>query len=1050
MPVSLEIDLSVDAPAAPTTGFVVAVGGSAQGSIGVPGDSDFLAVDLVAGETYSFAMVGIGPQPVTDPILRLYGPDGLTLQATDDNGLVNGNALIHYTATGTGRVYLAAAAVSGETGNYAVSASLGPKASFDAQMMAGILDSHSHWSNAPGSGSVLSYGFAETNVQALPGFQPFSEAQEDSMRAVLAQVSELANVSFVEADGDDAVLLYGNYHDPADTAVSIGGLPGDGDFAALAGDVWLNTATPPTDLTLPGSTAFRALLQAVGHSLGLTAPGLHSSAGPAVSYAADALFWQDSRQFTVMSTFAANEVTGPGLPAGIGGAALEPDTLGIADMLALHQIYGQNSTTRLGDDTYGFGSNLGGVYDFDQNFDPMLTIWDAGGFDTLDLWRYSADQLIRLEAGSQSSIGGFANNLGIAHGAVIEAAKGGRGDDSIYGNAVANLVQGNQGADLIFGGLGNDSLYGGSGSDSLYGGGGADVLWGETGLPTIVPSAVFQLVSTTAAGAALAASGAGFFETQSFTLEFIWQQQAYSDPGEMLRFGNLSLQRDAAGQISVLFADAMEDGLLPGALPPALIDGDPHRLSISYNETDGRFCLYLDGVKTFERVFVPNTRGLDSTGGILIADHAAIGDIRIFNYDRSPADIWDWAWAPLPDPINAAGLQHQWAADGMGGLTNAFESQVDLAASGPTQTVAISFQPGFAGNALYGGEGNDVFDVFSPLDSVVELTGQGTDRVIAHSNFALAAGQSIEELVVADGSGGITLTGNTLANSFISSAAHADTLAGGAGDDIYTLYHAGDRVVEAVGRGNDRINAYAHHTLAAGSEVEAIYALGPTARVLTGNTLANSFFSNAACADTLVGGAGNDRYFLNNATDRVIEIANGGTDVIYTTTSYTLAATTLVEDMRVYGAVALKLTGNSAANTLYGGVKADSLLGGAGADKLIGGAGRDLLYGGKDSAADLFIFNSRSESAVGTGRDLVYDFVSARDKIDLHLIDANANVAGNQTFGFGSSTARAYSAWMVKSAGQLVIRLDVTGDARADLEIGLVGLTSAQRTDFLL
>jgi serralysin len=76
MPVSLEIDLSVDAPAAPTTGFVVAVGGSAQGSIGVSGDSDFLAVDLVAGETYSFAMVGIGPQPVTDPILRLYGPDG--------------------------------------------------------------------------------------------------------------------------------------------------------------------------------------------------------------------------------------------------------------------------------------------------------------------------------------------------------------------------------------------------------------------------------------------------------------------------------------------------------------------------------------------------------------------------------------------------------------------------------------------------------------------------------------------------------------------------------------------------------------------------------------------------------------------------------------------------------------------------------------------------------------------------------------------------------------------------------------------------------------
>ncbi len=1047
MPVRLEIDLPADAPADPTTGLAVPIGGSAQGSIGVPGDRDFIAVDLVAGESYSFAMVGIGAQPVADPILRLYAPDGLSELAANDNGLVNGNALIHFTALVTGRVYLAAAAAvgGGATGSYAVSASLGPKASLDAQMSAGILDSHSHWSLP-----TLSYGFATTNVQDLPGFQPFTEAQKDSMRAVLAQVSELVNVSFVEANGDDAVLLYGNYHDLADSAASLGGLPGDSGFGALAGDVWRNTATPTTDPALPGSAEFRLLLQAVGHSLGLTTPGLYTSGAPAISYAAEAQFWQDSRQFTVMSGFAASQATGAGLPAGIGGAALEPDTLGIADMLALQQIYGVNTTTRPGNDTYGFGSNLGGVYDFDQNFDPMLTIWDAGGFDTLDLWRYAADQVIRLEAGSQSSIGGFANNLGIAHGAVIEAAKGGRGDDSLYGNAVANLLQGNQGADLLFGGLGNDSLYGSSGSDSLYGGSGADVLWGESGLPLPAPPAVFQLVSTNAAGAALTASGAGFFETQTFTLELIWQQQAQDDPGEMLRFGNLSVLRDGAGQISVLFADAMVDGWLPGALPPALIDAAPHRLSMSYNEMDGRFCLYLDGVKTLERVFVPNSRGLDSASGIWIADHAAIGDIRIFNYERSPAEIWDWAWTALPDPINTAGLQHHWAADGSGGLANAFDSQVDLAATGPTQTLAISFQPGFAGNLMQGGEGNDVFHVFSPLDTVVELTGQGTDRVIAHSSFTLGAGQSIEELAVAEGSGGITLTGNTLANSFFSSASHADTLSGGAGNDVFTLYHAGDRVIEAAGRGSDRINAYANHTLAAGSEVEAIYALGTAARVLTGNALANSFFSNALCADTLSGGAGNDRYFLNNATDRVIETANGGTDVIYTTVSYTLAATTLVEEMRVYGAVALKLTGNSAANTLYGGIKADSLLGGAGADRLIGGAGRDLLYGGTDSVTDQFIFNNRSESAVGSSRDLVYDFISGRDKIDLHLIDANANAAGDQAFGFGGFTARAYGAWMVKSSGQLVVRLDVTGDARADLEIGLVGLTNAAKTDFLL
>ena len=1049
MPVSLEIDLSADAPATPATGFLLVLDGSAQGSIGVAGDLDFIAIDLVAGETYSFAMVGIGAQPLTDPILRLYGPNGLTELGSNDNGLVNGNAIVTFTALVTGRVYLAAGSVTGETGSYAVSASLGPKASLDAQMIAGLLNSHSSWSATAGTGALLSYGFAEANVQNLPGFQPFSEAQKDTLRAVLAQMSDIAALTFTEDSGDDAVLLYGNYYDATDSGSGLGGLPGDTAFSSLAGDVWLNTATPSTDPALPGSPEYRALLQAVAHSLGLTIPGPYTSNDPAIRYATDAQFWQDSRQFTVMSGFGADDPTGPGLPAGIGGAALEPDTLGIADMLALQQIYGANNSTRTGNDTYGFGSNLGGVYDFDQNFDPMLTIWDAAGFDTLDLWRYSADQVIRLEAGSHSSVGGFANNLGIAYGAMIEAAKGGRGDDSLYGNAIANQLDGNQGADLLFGGLGNDSLFGGSGSDSLYGGGGDDILWGEISPPSLSPPVSFRLVSTNTVETALTASGAGFFETQSFTLEFIWQQQGQGAPGEMLRFGNLSLQRDATGQIAVLFADAAVDGWLPGALPPALIDGAPHRLSMTYNDMDGRFCLYLDGVKTFERVFVPNSRGLDSSGGIRIADPAAIGDIRIFNYDRSAADIWDWSWAALPDPINTGGLQHHWAADGSGGLVNSFESQIDLAPTGPTQTLTISFQPGFVGNQLDGGAGNDVFHVYSSLDRVVEGTGQGTDRVIAHSSFALAAGQSIEELMVA-ADGGITLTGNALANSFFSNAAHADTLVGGAGNDVYTLYYASDRVIEAAGGGSDRINAYANHTLAVGSEVEAIYALGTAGRVLTGNALANSFFSNAAHADTLVGGAGNDRYWLNNATDRVTELANGGTDVIYTTTSYTLAETTLVEELRVYGAVALKLTGNSAGNALYGGTKADSLAGGAGADKLIGGAGRDLLYGGKDSAADLFIFNSRSETAVGTAHDLIYDFASGRDKIDLHQIDANANAAGNQTFGFGSFTARAYGVWLVKTSGQLVVRADVTGDARADLEIGLVGVTTALKTDFLL
>lgn len=73
MPTSFETSLGGDAPDTTATGFVLAVGGWAHGSIGVAGDADFIAIDLVAGQSYSFAMVGIGSNALTNPYLRLMG-----------------------------------------------------------------------------------------------------------------------------------------------------------------------------------------------------------------------------------------------------------------------------------------------------------------------------------------------------------------------------------------------------------------------------------------------------------------------------------------------------------------------------------------------------------------------------------------------------------------------------------------------------------------------------------------------------------------------------------------------------------------------------------------------------------------------------------------------------------------------------------------------------------------------------------------------------------------------------------------------------------------
>jgi Ca2+-binding RTX toxin-like protein len=59
----------------------------------------------------------------------------------------------------------------------------------------------------------------------------------------------------------------------------------------------------------------------------------------------------------------------------------------------------------------------------------------------------------------------------------VENVAGGRGNDRITGNGLANA---------LFGGLGNDTLYGGGGNDTLTGGPGNDKLYGQDGNDTLL------------------------------------------------------------------------------------------------------------------------------------------------------------------------------------------------------------------------------------------------------------------------------------------------------------------------------------------------------------------------------------------------------------------------------------------------------------------------------------------------------------------------------------------------------------------------------------
>ncbi len=162
---------------------------------------------------------------------------------------------------------------------------------------------------------------------------------------------------------------------------------------------------------------------------------------------------------------------------------LYPMTFMLVDILLLQYLYGPNMTTRLENNTYGFHSNTGRTaYSLKSIEDKLVScIWDSGGIDTLDFSLYTVNQVINLNEGCFSDIGGLRSNISIAYKTIIENAIGGKGDDTLIGNPFDNNLSGGDGNDLFYGGAGNDLLYGGSGNDVIYGELGNDVLFGDDG-----------------------------------------------------------------------------------------------------------------------------------------------------------------------------------------------------------------------------------------------------------------------------------------------------------------------------------------------------------------------------------------------------------------------------------------------------------------------------------------------------------------------------------------------------------------------------------------
>jgi serralysin len=464
-------DITEGSDAANGTGttYNPAVNQVVQGQIGSTGDHDWYRVNLTAGQTYTFALVGTGINDVRDPELFLRNSAGGLIISDDDSGPESSSA-ITYTATASGTYYLDAGAFNnGGTGQYGLSITQGTRAHYDIKMGAGAVDADTSWSGTPGTGATVTYGFR----MSAPGYAVAGSATQATFSQLTAQEiaavdsimqlwSDASGITFtlVNPGGytDNATILFSNYYDQNDGAGAFAFYPGSTAAGSAAGDVYLNTSSVSTTSLPMGSYSFFAIMHEVGHAIGLSHPGDYNAApGTSITYANNAQFIEDSHQYSVMSYFDEANTGGS-----VGGY---PDTPMLFDIYASQQVYGADMTTRTGNTIYGFGSNAGAAYNFSANSAPGLCIWDAGGTDTLDCSGFSQNQLITLTAGLFSNIGSLTGNVSIALGAVIENAVGGSGNDTINGNSADNTLNGGNGNDTMSGFAGNDLYYLNSVSD---------------------------------------------------------------------------------------------------------------------------------------------------------------------------------------------------------------------------------------------------------------------------------------------------------------------------------------------------------------------------------------------------------------------------------------------------------------------------------------------------------------------------------------------------------------------------------------------------------
>ena len=787
-----------------------------------------------------------------------------------------------------------------------------------------LLSALSTWT--PGQTSYT-YAFADAGEavykSSYTGGDDFTRAwtdeEKDSFRTVVARFEELCGLTFTEVSSNASSDL---------NLQMVDNVPGG----------WAGYATYGGPHYVVGGDGLALLTHELGHSMWLS-HSFDNGALPGVTETHDPGDNGFNAEYYTAMAYRTGEIAEyPDVDFA------NPDSLGVFDVATLQAMYGANSTTRTGNDTYGVT-------------DKIVTIWDAGGNDAIDFSTSRTDGVIDLRAATlleEAGGGGWASfadmngtDVGaymIAYGVVIENAYSGAGDDTVTGNAAANRLLAGLGDDTVTGGAGNDTIEGSDAGQEI-----------ET---------IDLIEMNTDAATDRALQADDFAMPNSVTIDMVVQLDAGTTHAQRL----LSYEPDVRGDV-VLELQVWDDSspylyamirtgstslstLWTGIGKGEIADGELHRITMSRDAATGTYKFYLDGelqstqthrageslVSGGDLEFGQSQGLWGSEGNPDYAMKGEFGGIAIYDQALSDSDVAARTLYDLADTSDSR-LVNFWRPDSDTGTVETLDGSADLTVTGDGTVTRYVLNGD--DDLLNGESGDDFVDGNAGSDTLIGEAGDdtlnggdGQDSLYGGSNADLLRGN--------DGSDTLDAGGGA---DFANGGKQHDLIYGKGGDDH--LEGANGRDTIDGGSGADLIFG--------GGFNDEIYG-GSDNDTIRGNTGKDELTGDRG-DDSLMGGNQDDTLWGSEGLDTLLGL--NGFDVLWGESG---------DDHLDGGNAGDTMDGGLGQDMLIGGDGKDSLLGGDGADTLNGSDGDDTLTGGADD--DTFVFNN------GWDADVITDFSS--------------------------------------------------------------------------